>query len=95
MLNSRAYSHCCVTVFSIWRYTCPDISIIVCCIVVNQTHVIQPALPGMANESNPVNLDPSVANQLIQFSDMIVIGSLALHMLFGGVMGFCSRLAVI
>jgi hypothetical protein len=58
-------------------------------------YVIQPALSGMANESNPVNLDPSVANQLIQFSDMIVIGSLALHMLFGGVMGFCSRLAVI
>ena len=58
-------------------------------------YVIQPALSGMANESNLGNLDSSVANQLIQFSDMIVIGSLALHMLFGGVMGFCSRLAVI
>jgi hypothetical protein len=57
--------------------------------------VIQPALSGIAIGSNIGNLDPSVANQLIQFSDMIVIGSLALHMLFGGVMGFCSRLAVI
>ena len=59
--------------------------------------VIQPALSSMAMSDglNPGNLDPSVANQLIQFSDMIVIGSLALHMLFGGVMGFCSRLAVI
>ena len=59
--------------------------------------VIQPALSSMAMADglNPGNLDPSVANQLIQFSDMIVIGSLALHMLFGGVMGFCSRLAVI
>ena len=57
--------------------------------------IIQPALSGMANGSNPGNLDPSIANQLIQFSGMIVIGSFALHILFGGVMGFCSRLAVI
>ena len=58
-------------------------------------YVIQPALSDMANGLNSGNLDPSVANQLIQFSGVIVIGSLALHMLFGGVMGFCSRLAVI
>jgi hypothetical protein len=57
--------------------------------------VIQPVLSGMANGSDPGNLDPSIANQLIQLSNTIVVGSLALHMLFGGVMGFCSRLAAI
>jgi hypothetical protein len=58
---------------------------------------IQPTLSSMANGSNlnPDDLDSSVANQLIQLSDMIIVGSLALHMLFGGVMGFCSRLALI
>jgi hypothetical protein len=58
-------------------------------------YVIQPALSSMANGLNPANLDSSVANQLIQLSDVIILGSLALHMLFGGVMGFCSRLAAI
>jgi hypothetical protein len=60
-------------------------------------YVIQPALSSiaMANSLNPENLDSSVANQLIQLSDVIIIGSLALHMLFGGVMGFCSRLSQI
>ena len=55
-------------------------------------YVIQPALSSMANAGS---LDSSVANQLIQLSDTVIIGSLALHMLFGGVMGFCSRLAAI
>jgi hypothetical protein len=60
-------------------------------------YVIQPALSSMAmtNGLNPGDLDSSVANQLIQLSDLIILGSLALHMLFGGVMGFCSRLAAI
>jgi hypothetical protein len=44
---------------------------------------------------NPGSLDPSIAEQLLELSNTIVVGSLALHMLFGGVMGFCSRLAVI
>jgi hypothetical protein len=59
-------------------------------------YVIQPALSGMDNDLNlnPGDLDPSVAEQLLELSDTIVVGSLALHMLFGGVMGFCSRLAV-
>ena len=30
----------------------------------------------------------AVTDQLLELSDTIVIGSLALHMLFGGVMGF-------
>jgi hypothetical protein len=59
-------------------------------------YVIQPALSEMAAGLNTVgNLQPSVAMQLLEMSNNIVIGSLALHMLFGGVMGFCSRLAVI
>jgi hypothetical protein len=60
-------------------------------------YVIQPALSSipMTNGLNLGNLDSSVANQLIQLSDLIILGSLALYMLFGGVMGFCSRLAAI
>jgi hypothetical protein len=60
-------------------------------------YVIQPALSSMAmtNGFNPGNLDSLVANQLIQLSDVIILGSLALHLLFGGVMGFCSRLSQI
>ena len=60
-------------------------------------YVIQPALSGMANDLNlnPGSLDPLIATQLLELSNTIVVGSLALHMLFGGVMGFCSRLAVI
>ncbi len=44
-------------------------------------YVIQPALSSMAmtNGLNPGNLDSSVANQLIQLSDVIILGSLALH----------------
>jgi hypothetical protein len=60
-------------------------------------YVIQPALSSMVDglNFNAGNLDSSVANQLLELSDTIILGSLALHMLFGGVMGFCSRLAVI
>jgi hypothetical protein len=60
-------------------------------------YVIQPALSGVANGLgvNTGDLDPTVAEQLLELSNTIVIGSLALHMLFGGVMGFCSRLAII
>ena len=58
-------------------------------------HVIQPALSSMVSGLNPGNLDPSIAEQLLNLSSTIIVGSLALHMLFGGVMGFCSRLAVI
>ena len=59
--------------------------------------VIQPALSGMAAglDLNVGDLEPSVAEQLLELSSTIIVGSLALHILFGGVMGFCSRLAVI
>jgi hypothetical protein len=59
-------------------------------------YVIQPALSDTADGLNTAgNLDPLVAQQLLNLSSTIIVGSLALHMLFGGVMGFCSRLAVI
>ena len=59
--------------------------------------VIQPALSSIVNgvNFNAGNLDSSIAEQLLELSNTIVIGSLALHVLFGGVMGFCSRLALI
>jgi hypothetical protein len=59
--------------------------------------VIQPVLSGMVNglNLNAADLDSSIAEQLLELSNTIVIGSLALHMLFGGVMGFSSRLALI
>jgi hypothetical protein len=59
--------------------------------------VVQPALSGMAAglNSNVGDLEPSVAEQLLELSNTIIVGSLALHILFGGVMGFWSRLAVI
>jgi hypothetical protein len=59
-------------------------------------YVIQPALASMVNGLNPTtDLDPSIANQLLELSGTIIVGSLVLHMMFGGVMGFCSRLALI
>jgi hypothetical protein len=58
-------------------------------------YVIQPTLSNMANGLNPGNLESSVAEQLLEMSDAIIVGSLTLHILFGGVMGFCSRLAAI
>jgi hypothetical protein len=36
----------------------------------------------------------SMAAQLLALSNAIVFGSLALHVVFGGVIGFCARLAV-
>jgi hypothetical protein len=35
-----------------------------------------------------------MAKQLLELSNVIFFGSLALHIIFGGVMGFCARLAV-
>ena len=56
--------------------------------------VMQPALSGMASGLN-LKLDSSVAEQLLELSNSIIVGSFALHILFGGLMGFCFRLAVI
>jgi hypothetical protein len=58
-------------------------------------YVIQPTLSNMVNNLSPNNPDYVLAEQLLGLFDVIIVGSLALHILFGGVMGFCSRLAVI
>jgi riboflavin transporter FmnP len=56
-------------------------------------YVIQPALSNMVNSLSSNASDYMLAEQLLGLSSAIVFGSLALHILFGGVMGFCSRLA--
>jgi hypothetical protein len=48
----------------------------------------------MASTTNPTSPEYLLANQLLALSNVIVFGSLALHIVFGGVMGFCARLAV-
>lgn len=57
-------------------------------------YVMQPALSNIINTLSPENPDYALAEQLLELPNEIVFGSLALHVLFGGVMGFCSRLAV-
>jgi len=49
----------------------------------------------MVNTLNPTSSEYLMAKQLLELSDVIVLGSLLLHIVFGGVMGFCARLAVI
>ena len=34
-----------------------------------------------------------MARQLVELSNVIIFGSLVLHIVFGGVMGFCARLS--
>lgn len=53
--------------------------------------VMQPMLQGIA--SDPSSPNYSLATTLVQLSGTIVAGSLALHILFGGVLGFAGRLA--
>jgi hypothetical protein len=56
--------------------------------------IMQPTLHTMASTTNPTSPEYLLANQLLALSNVIVFGSLALHIVFGGVMGFCARLAV-
>jgi ABC-type phosphate transport system permease subunit len=56
--------------------------------------VMQPALRSMADTLNPSSPEYFMARQLLQLSNTIIFGSLALHIVFGGVMGFCGRLSV-
>lgn len=53
--------------------------------------VMQPMLQGIAADPQSPNFE--LATKLVQLSTTIVSGSLALHVLFGGVMGFVGRLA--
>jgi hypothetical protein len=53
--------------------------------------VMLPMLQGVAADPSSPNYE--LANTLIAVNQTIVSGSLALHILFGGVIGFCGRLA--
>jgi uncharacterized membrane protein YagU involved in acid resistance len=57
--------------------------------------VMQPTLNNMVDTLNPTSSEYLMAKQLLELSGVIILGSLVLHMVFGGVMGFCARLAVI
>ena len=48
----------------------------------------------MVTQSNPSTPKSETAENLIKHSNTIFWGSLALHVVFGGIMGFCARLAV-
>jgi uncharacterized membrane protein YqgA involved in biofilm formation len=56
--------------------------------------IMQPTLQNMLAESNPSTEQYAMAKNLIELSSTIFWGSLSLHVVFGGVMGFCARLAV-
>jgi uncharacterized membrane protein YqgA involved in biofilm formation len=56
--------------------------------------LMQPTLQNMLNTLNPTSSEYLMAKQLLDLSSVIVLGSLVLHIVFGGVMGFCARLSV-
>ncbi len=56
--------------------------------------LMQPTLHNMLNTLNPTSSEYLMAKQLVELSNVIIFGSLVLHIVFGGVMGFCARLAV-
>jgi hypothetical protein len=56
--------------------------------------LMQPKLNNIVNISNPTSSEFLMAKQLLELSNVIISGSLVLHIVFGGVMGFCARLAV-
>ena len=56
--------------------------------------IMQPTLQNMISTLNPTSTEYLMAEQLLELSNVIVFGSLAIHVVFGGVMGFCARLAL-
>jgi hypothetical protein len=56
--------------------------------------VMQPNLQNIVNTQATNSAIYSIASQLLKLSDIIIYGSLALHVVFGAVMGFCGRLAI-
>jgi uncharacterized membrane protein YagU involved in acid resistance len=57
--------------------------------------IMQPTLHNMTNTLDATSPEYLMAVQLLALSNTIVFGSLVLHVVFGGVMGFCARLAVV
>lgn len=58
------------------------------------TLVIRPDLQNIINTQGPNSAVYSIASQLLKLSNIIIYGQLALHLVFGAVMGFCGRLAI-
>ena len=56
--------------------------------------IMQPTLQNMISTLNRTSTEYLMAEQLLELSNVIVFGSLAIHVVFGGVMGFCARLAL-
>jgi hypothetical protein len=56
--------------------------------------VMQPNLQHIIQQSPSSSVEYTMAKQFLELSSTIFWGSLALHIVFGGVMGFCARLAV-
>ena len=56
--------------------------------------IMQPTLQKMLIKSDPSSSQFAMAERLIELSNTIFWGSLSLHIVFGGVMGFCARLAI-
>jgi hypothetical protein len=54
--------------------------------------VMQPNLQNIVNTQATNSAIYSIASQLLKLSDIIIYGSLALHVVFGAVIGFCGRL---
>jgi hypothetical protein len=55
---------------------------------------MQPTLHNMLNTLNPTSSEYLMAKQLLDLSNVIVLGSLALHIVFGGVMGFLCKTSI-
>jgi ABC-type phosphate transport system permease subunit len=56
--------------------------------------IMEPTLQKLLVESDPSSSQYAMAKNLMELSSSIFWGSLSLHIVFGGVMGFCARLAI-
>ena len=55
--------------------------------------LMQPTLQNMLLTSPPGSPEQITAERLLQMSDSILYGALAIHFLFGGVLGFMARIS--
>ena len=55
---------------------------------------MEPTLQKLLVESDPSSSQYAMEKNLIELSSSIFWGSLSLHIVFGGVTGFCARLSI-
>jgi hypothetical protein len=55
--------------------------------------LMQPTLQNMLSTSPPGSPEQITAERLLQMSDSILYGALAIHFVFGGVLGFMARIS--